>query len=114
MASVNLDIAQRLDITCRRGDTFNLVIDFGANMASSTWSMEVRETDTSAATLGIGFTITTASTGDYANNEVTISATPTNMTKAPGTYVYDLQLENGSNITTYLYGLFKINQDVTT
>ena len=29
MAQVNLDTASRLDIICRKGDTFSLGIDFG-------------------------------------------------------------------------------------
>jgi len=27
MSKVSLDVAQRLDITCRKGDTFNLVVN---------------------------------------------------------------------------------------
>ncbi len=34
MAKVNLDTAARLDITCRKGDTFSLVLDFGS---AQTW-----------------------------------------------------------------------------
>ena len=58
--SVNLDISKRVDIVCRKGNTFNLellikdalgvVIDV-STPTMYTFKMEVRETDTSAATI---------------------------------------------------------------
>ena len=35
MATVNLDTASRLDIICRRGDSFELVIDFGVGLTET-------------------------------------------------------------------------------
>ena len=53
MATVNTDIAQELDITCRRGDSFALSISFKAtdgttpiDISNYTFRMEVREEDT--------------------------------------------------------------------
>ena len=49
MATVNTDIAQELDITCRRGDSFALSISFKAtdgttpiDISNYTFRMEVR------------------------------------------------------------------------
>ncbi len=47
MAAINLDTAARLDITCRKGDTFSLELDFGQTIPGKAWTMHVRETDTS-------------------------------------------------------------------
>ena len=54
--SVNLDIASRVDITCRKGDTFTLELTFkdedGVVIDLSTgydWVMQVRESDTSTS-----------------------------------------------------------------
>jgi len=47
MAAINLDTAARLDITCRKGDTFSLEIDFEQSLPTTGWTMHVRETDTS-------------------------------------------------------------------
>lgn len=57
MSKVSLDVAQRLDITCRKGDTFNLVINVSdsagspVNLSSYTFEMEIRQTDTSTVTI---------------------------------------------------------------
>ena len=115
MASVNLDVAQRLDITCRKGDTFNLVLDFNQDM-SGTWAIKVLETDESTGNSLVTFDTVSVTTNDdgVANAKVTITATATNMsTVSSGTYVYDLQLTSSGVVTTYLYGLFKVNEDVT-
>ena len=53
MSKVSLDVAQRLDITCRKGDTFNLVINVtnssgvAENLTSYSFEMQLRETDVS-------------------------------------------------------------------
>lgn len=125
--SINLDIAKRLDITCRRGDTFNLEfvisdadgvpldIDSPANY---TFKMEVRETDTSTAALIItnntgsnGFTVL----GDTSGNLI-VNASAEVMSAVPsGIFVYDLQATKVSDsaVQTWFFGIFKINEDVT-
>ena len=122
--SVNLDISKRVDITCRKGNTFDLellikdalgvVIDV-TTPTVYTFKMEVRETDTSAATIidtsGSGFTITGTSLG-----VVTISTTSAIMAAVnAGLFVYDLQATKASdsNVQTWLYGTFRVNEDVT-
>jgi hypothetical protein len=70
MAQVNLDTASRLDIVCRKGDTFSLGIDFGASIPLQgvqspvwgEWKMEVRTSQNDEAT-PIYTTIYTASPG---------------------------------------------------
>lgn len=116
MAKVNLDIAQRLDITCRKGDSFNLALDFGVDMGSSnTWSMHVLETDESTGNSIIDFSFTQESNDDGVSNaKLTITATAAEMAPVEsGLYVYDIQVTQGTTVTTYLYGLFKINEDIT-
>lgn len=119
MAKVNLDIAQRLDITCRKGDSFNLALDFGVDMGSGgTWSMHVLETDESTENSIIDFTLSIGENDDeVANAKLKISADATAMASVEsGLYVYDIQFATPATtpvVTTYLYGLFKINEDIT-
>lgn len=125
--SINLDIAKRLDITCRRGDTFNLEFVISdadgvpmdiSSPTSYTFNMEVRETDTSESALIVtnnagsnGFTVL----GD-ANGRLIVNASSDVMAAVPsGIFVYDLEatkIENGS-VQTWFFGIFKINEDVT-
>lgn len=123
--SVNLDIASRVDITCRKGDTFTLELTFkdedGEVIDLSTgyeWVMQVRESDTSSSSEisgdsdddndnGFGFV------GD-ANGVLTITSPASTMaTIDGGIYVYDLQSVQGSTVVTWMYGVFKVNEDVS-
>ena len=51
---INLDNATRVDITCRRGDTFKIEFTFtdddgdAIDLTSYSWKMDVKETDTSS------------------------------------------------------------------
>jgi hypothetical protein len=122
--SVNLDISKRVDIVCRKGNTFNLellikdalgvVIDV-ATPTVYTFKMEVRETDTSAATIintsSAGFTITGTNLGVV---EITTTAAIMAAVNA-GLFVYDFQATKASDssVQTWLYGTFRVNEDVT-
>ena len=115
--SINLDIAKRVDITCRRGDTFTISLTFndenGDNMLLAThfFKMTVKETDTSAGDV-IQFDEFTYSIGP--ENVVTVTAQYNVMeTKTSGVYVYDLQSKDGLVVRTWIYGIFKINEDVS-
>ena len=125
MATVNLDTASRLDIVCRKGDTFTLVLDFGVSMDNTpgNWKMQIAPSDTDAAVLtfegSTNFAIATNDDG-VADAKVTITATSTVMGGvASGLYVYDLQTDTntagttGGTVKTHLYGTFKINEDIT-
>lgn len=117
MAKVNLDTASRLDITCRKGDTFALSVDFGEAISTTAdnYEMKVAETDTSGsyeftATAG-NFTI---ADGDATNSKLTITiGSGTTGGWTAGNYVYDLEETNGDLVKTRLYGSFVINEDVS-
>ena len=116
----NLDIAQRLDIACRKGDTFELVITItdstGAALDLSAYTdfeIDVRPTDEDSGT-----PILTFAFADFvATNAGILTATKsyTDMESVEaGTFVYDLQATDSSAVrTTWFYGLFTIIDDVT-
>jgi hypothetical protein len=123
--SINLDIANRVDITTRKGDTFTLELTFkdedGVVIDLSSgyeWMMQVRETDTSSATLLDGDSNDETAndfgfTGDN-NGLLTITASATTMAGIDGgIYVYDLQSSQGAVVVTWMYGIFKVNEDVS-
>jgi hypothetical protein len=116
--TVNLDTSERVDITCRRGDTFTLIVTFtdanGAAIDLSSgyqWKMDVKDTDTSASDIiaDDSFVYSGNSSG-----QLTISASAETMADATsGTYVYDLQSSVAGVVKTWIYGIFKINEDVS-
>ena len=123
--SINLDIASRVDITCRRGDTFVLELTFkdedgvAIDLSSGyNWMMQVRETDTSTSAALDG-----DSNDDSANDfgfsgtnagVLTITSSASVMAAiSGGVYVYDLQSAQGAVVTTWMYGKFTVNEDVS-
>jgi hypothetical protein len=124
MAQINLDTAQRLDITCRKGDTFALEIDFTQTIpAANTWLMHVRETDTSEGEdnilIPVGDIVFTVDDGDgtgviIIDSKLTVTIPAVNMADVDsGMFVYDIQNTNNSIVKTYVYGIFKVNEDIT-
>ena len=114
---INLDNSTRVDITCRRGDTFTLEFTFsddaGAaiDLTSYTWKMDVKETDTSSGDIIADNSFTYSGT---ALGVLTITATAAVMAAVEGgLYVYDLQSNSSGSVKTWVYGLFKINEDVS-
>jgi len=114
---INLDTSTRVDITCRKGDTFKLELNFtdddgdAIDISGYSWKMDVKETDTSSADIiaDDSFTYTGTSAG-----KLTIEATSAIMAAASGgLYVYDLQSTNSGTVKTWVYGIFKINEDVS-
>lgn len=123
--SINLDIANRVDITTRRGDTFTLELTFNdedgiaIDLSSGyEWMMQVREADTSTTALLDGDSNDSSAndfgfTGDN-NGLLTITASSTVMAGIEGgIYVYDLQSSQGATVITWMYGIFKVNEDVS-
>lgn len=122
--SVNLDIAKRLDIICRKGDTFSLELVMKdssglpidvSTPSAYTFSMQVKESSDSVAiinTSASGFTITGNSEG-----RIVITASGPDVMSAvdSGLYVYDFQSTNTSDgvVQTWFYGTFKVNDQVT-
>ena len=120
MASVNLDTASRLNIECRKGDTFNLPLNFGTAMNTSGWALQVRATDTSEGESNITLEagdgeVTVSDNSDAVTNALVTIVIPaaTMATVASGLYVYDLQNTSSGVVKTYTYGTFKINEDIT-
>jgi hypothetical protein len=122
---INLDIAQRVDITCRRGDTFVLELTFkdedgvAIDLSSGyNWKMQVRETDTSSTALLDGNSNDDnandfAFTGDN-NGLLTITSVASVMAGIEGgLYVYDLQSAQGAVVITWMFGKFTVNEDVS-
>jgi len=120
MAAINLDTAARLDITCRKGDTFSLELDFEQTIPTTGWSMHVRETDTSEGDVNIEipedditFTVSENSSGKVALLTISIPFGTMEDIES-GMYVYDLQnFAKATGVKTYVFGLFKVNEDVT-
>ena len=76
-----------------------------------TWKMDVKETDTSSGDI-IGDT--DFSYTGTAEGKLTITASATTMSGVPGgLYVYDLQSNSVGVVKTWVYGLFKVNEDVS-
>jgi hypothetical protein len=131
---LNLDRSQRVDIVCRKGDTFtlNLELKDEAGVAipllsadgaafNNEFLMQVRISDDDGATAGdstvplqIGYVNSTSTVG-----LVTFTATALEMkTVLSGLYVYDISQNNGASGTaeveeTILYGTFKVNEDIS-
>lgn len=123
MAQINLDTAQRLDITCRKGDTFELDIDFTQTINTTGWLMHVRETDTSEGEdnilIPVDSIVFTVDDGDgtgviITDSKLTVNIEATVMDDVDsGMFVYDIQNTNSGVVKTYMYGIFKVNEDIT-
>lgn len=120
MAQVNLDISQRLDITCRKSDTFSLDVIFkdangaGVDLTSYTeFKMEVRRHDRKTGTANLVFTLTGGDISVNASGLMNIEKSAVTMNIPSGDYVYDLQAVDGTGVHTWLKGKFIVNEDVT-
>jgi hypothetical protein len=121
MPTVNLDTAARLDIICRKGDSFELTVEFSntedlpAVAGDASYSMEVRTSDDNNA--GAAFAALTVTRPE--GKKLKIVGSPSVMNKEAGLYVYDIQYRDASSenssttVTTYLFGTFEIKEDVT-
>lgn len=130
---INLDRSQRLDIVCRKGDTFTLNLELKDDNGKEidltgdptnvySFMMEVRLSDRSTtAVLTPNVTIATNVDG-----LVTLSVPAEDMVISSGLYVYDIQQTRTDtsrpsspgqslvlSVDTLLYGTFKVNEDVT-
>ena len=115
--TVNLDNAQQVNIVCRQGDTFGLVLNFfdsnGAamNLTSYTWKMDVKESDNAPTPVLNDDDFTYVGTID---GVLTISATALIMQGIEeGVYVYDLQSNVAGVVKTWIYGTFTVNPDIS-
>ena len=93
---VNLDVSEKLNITCKKGDTFTL----GLLMKDAN----------GVALLATNFTISSTETGDVT---ITASARVMELVDA-GSYVYDIQQINNIDVTTTIFeGRFNVNDDIS-
>ena len=123
MASVNLDISSRLDITCRKNDTFSLDLNVkdpsGAaiSLTDYEFKMEVRSsTDDSGTPVVASANVTATRNADSTTGKLNLKVSATNMNITAGIYVYDLQttlLASPNTVQTWLFGTFTVNEDVT-
>jgi len=117
---ISTDVAKRLDITCRKGDTFVLTMTVtdsaGDPVDFSTYAdilLQVRPNDEDTGTpiveiLGGDWDTSTVGTLIGTKDAATMAAVDA------GWYVYDLQLtDSAGTVVTWFYGIFKINDDVT-
>ena len=125
---LNLDRSQRLDIICRKGDTFTLNLELKDQETGNavvltdtdnkyTFTMDVRVSDTSSVNIvDISSLVSVDSPG-----LVTFSVSAEDMADlTSGLYVYDIQQTRTNSsisevlaVETLVYGTFKINEDVT-
>lgn len=115
---INLDISQRVDIICRRGDTFTVSLTFKDSdgnpfdlSSGYSWKLDVKETDTTSSDIipDTAFTYTGTAQG-----ELSITCPATTMADVEGgIYVYDLQSDQSGVVKTWVYGVFKVNEDVS-
>ena len=125
MAKVNLDSSSRVDIVCRKGDTFELTVDFGQSMSSyidgGAFKMEVRTSDDNnagAAVVSMDMAALDQNSSGVSSALLVISKAAASMADVgAGTYVYDLQSTKNQNTTpvikTWMSGFFTVNEDIS-
>lgn len=118
MASINLDVAQRLDITCRKRDTFKLTLNFtdssgtAIDLTGYAFKMDVRDATNSTDIIADTLIVPTVNAGGT-QGKLELDITDSNMNVSAGVYIYDLQSTVSGVVTTWLFGTFTINDDVT-
>ena len=130
---INLDVAKRVDIICRKGDTFKLEIDLKDSTGEAvpedayTFKMEVRTADYANAEYSDSDATIVLSTEDEESGatkritsstvvgKVTFGVTNAIMkTVSSGMYVYDIEaISTSGESQTWLYGTFKVNEDIS-
>ena len=106
------------NITAYQGATYDLNLTFSiggtaVNLTGYTAALQVRENSRSTATIlslatGSGITLG----GTAGTIDVTASAS-TMGSATPGNYVYDLELNSGSQVTRLIQGTFAIQAEIT-
>ena len=131
MATVSVDISNRLDIIAKKGDTFELNLEFGvampqhgatdSNNNANAFEMKIATSDTAAHETLNSITYV-SSDGEATNSKLKITDSNTSGTigaLSPGLYVYDLQVTDATgtrftagDVKTLLFGTFKVNDDI--
>lgn len=121
---INLDTSSRVDVTCRKGDTFSLRLTVTASDGvtvgfadGDVFLMEVRDSDTgelvSNGSANFAATVTASDT-DASNKYIDFTVAHTVMKTMPsGLYVYDVEQKSGAVVSTLIFGTLKVNEDVS-
>ena len=115
----NADIARKLRIILRKGDSFLMNAEIknsdgdDIDMSVYTFNMHIKETEESVSSVLSSTANQITLTGGSGVLTVEISADNT-ASIDEGDYVYDIEVINSNNFkTTWLYGDLCVNQDVT-
>lgn len=140
---VNLDIAKRVDVVCRKGDTFSLAIsitDSEGNVQDlsipdpyTAFKMEVRKADyknvgysgdpvgdendniiLSTEDAALDATKRINYSSDAQGNLAFTVSSDIMETRTAGMYVYDIEsIKADGTVQTWIFGTFRINEDVS-
>lgn len=138
---VNLDVSEKLDITCRRGDTFSITLtlkdssgeliqletlgyeflmDVKTNPQRTSTGTLQREVIASSTLSSSQSTVSEILTNGFEftditdNGTVKVVASADVMSEFPvGIYLYDIQQKVADEVTTILRGSFKVNEDIS-
>jgi|TARA_R110000796_G_scaffold168585_1_gene285538 hypothetical protein len=124
--TLNLDIAQEMDITARKGDsfTFDIVVKdsdgTAKDLSSYTFNMDVRLSSDKSTRNNVFLSTSTSKSkapiiiSGLANGTMTVSATSVAMSNVEaGAYLYDIQANLSTTSQTWFYGSFTVNADIS-
>ena len=107
-SSVNLDVAERLDITCRRGDTFSLTL----TLTDSSGDVITLATSGYEFLMDVKTPVERTRSG-VSKRQVIASSTLSPSNLPVGSFEYDIQQKVGDVVTTILRGSFTVNEDIS-
>ena len=125
--TINLDTSQRVDIICKRGDTFSLRLTLTDSDGIATFYdsdiflMQVRDADTNDTSTELSTSPVTPDPSVTTSVEFTFSSDTMKEIES-GLYVYDIEQKRVSDsegntldtptVVTLIYGTLKVNEDV--
>jgi|TARA_Y100000361_G_scaffold37152_1_gene31753 hypothetical protein len=119
MSSINLDRSSRLDIRCRKKDTFTLIFTFDQDQSSARpvagWKMQVRPAADDESNLTVEASGATNFAYSDEGKKLTLTIASTAMTFS-GQFVYDIQHASSDStpvVETFFHGVFTAVEDVT-
>lgn len=138
---VNLDVSEKLDITCRRGDTFSITLTLKDSSGTAIeldtlgyeFLMDVKTNPKQMKGKPIQREVVASSALSKSQSKVDdklsnafefvdisdagtvkVTASADVMSTFPvGIYIYDIQQKVGDDVTTILRGSFRVNEDIS-
>ena len=109
-----LDPPKKADLNILRGDSYSISVNMGMDLTGTTvfFTAKPALTDDATDTTAV-ISVEVTSHDDAANGVTTIALSPTDTNVAPGEYYYDIQVKNGSDITSIAPRKLKVFADVT-